>query len=310
MPPISFQTHWIQPSLEQQSIPYRTLFVVALPIGNVCDITLRALHILSQVDVIAAEDTRHTRPLLQEYGINPPQLISLHQHNERQQTEQLIALLKAGKRIALVSDAGTPGICDPGAKLVQAVQEAEISVSPIVGASALTAMLSIAGISHLTEKGLCFLGFLPTKTGELNQLFSFHALQKTPFVCFESPHRIMKTFALITKQFSDWEIVIAREMTKRFEDIQRLPVPHLNDWVTTRTHIQGEFVLTLIPPRPAPTLKDTPSTPPLPSQLQVDTHQLIQTLQERLPNSQVASCLAKLSNLPKSAWYTFLNEEG
>jgi 16S rRNA (cytidine1402-2'-O)-methyltransferase len=191
------------------------LYVVATPIGNLEDITLRALSVLREVDLIACEDTRRTRALLSHFDIHRA-VTSYFEHNKLARGETLLRTLKQGKSIALVTDAGTPGISDPGFLLVRAAREAGISVVPVPGPSAVIAALSAAGVP---ADRFVFEGFLPVKPGRrLHRLEALRALGMT-IVCYESPHRIAATLEAIGKTFGEIEIAVARELTKQFEEI-------------------------------------------------------------------------------------------
>lgn len=216
------------------------LFVVATPIGNLDDITLRAIATLKAVDLIAAEDTRQTKKLLTRHRISTP-LISFHQHSRQPKTDQLIHRLQAGEKIALVTDAGTPGISDPGGALVAAAHQANIPVVPIPGTSAITAILSVAGIN---SDSFLFLGFLPKKKGRAT-LFKELKNLAVPLVLFESPNRVLKTLVELHATLGERETIIGRELTKVHEEILRLPVSR------AITHFQshpprGEFVIVIV----------------------------------------------------------------
>lgn len=192
-----------------------TLFVVATPIGNLEDITLRALRILREVTIVAAEDTRRTTNLLRHYQISTP-LISLHEHNERRRSGAIIERLLAGDSVALVSDAGTPGISDPGAALVHTARAAGIRVDPIPGPSAVTAALSASG---LNLQRFAFAGFPPVRSKDRKLWFRWvQSLQETPVVCFEAPHRIRKTLSELRSVFVKRQIILVRELTKVHEE--------------------------------------------------------------------------------------------
>lgn len=218
-----------------------TLFVVATPIGNLEDITLRALRVLKEADVIVCEDTRHTLKLLNHFEIKK-QLISYHQHSKVQKIDQLIELLRSGKKLALVSDAGTPALSDPGGILVEKVLEAlgsEVSIVPIPGASALDAIISVAGIP--TDKFI-FLGFLPHKKGR-NALFTMIGESERTIIFYESPHRIIKTLTSLSEVLDDSRrIVVGRELTKKFETIYRGSIEEVSQALQDDT-IKGEFVV-------------------------------------------------------------------
>ena len=218
------------------------LYVVATPIGNLSDITLRGLGVLGAADTIAAEDTRNTRHLLQHHGISDARLLALHQHNERGAAEKVITLLQQGQSVALVTDAGTPAVSDPGAVLVEMVREAGFRVIPIPGASAAVSALSASGLS---APHFLFYGFLPNKSAA--RCSALQALAEHPYtlVFYEAPHRIMECTADLHKVFGDErEIVFAREITKLFESIHRCKLGVALDWLNSDPNNQrGEFVL-------------------------------------------------------------------
>ena len=218
-----------------------TLYVVATPIGNLGDITLRALETLKTVDVIAAEDTRHTAGLLSHFGI-VKKLIAVHEHNERQSAEKLLALLIAGENIALVTDAGTPGISDPGAVVVKIVREAGIKVVPIPGVSAVITALSAAGI---VENGFLFIGFLPASGAARRKVLDSLKTQTQTLVFYEAPHRIVESIVDMTNVLGlNRRITFARELTKTFETIFSCALNQAESWLTSDTNQQrGEFVL-------------------------------------------------------------------
>jgi 16S rRNA (cytidine1402-2'-O)-methyltransferase len=219
----------------------RTLYVVATPIGNLRDITLRALDVLGQVDVIAAEDTRVSGILMAHHGIRA-RLLSLNEHNERRRATEIISLLEAGKRVALVTDAGTPAISDPGAALVRAVRDAGLAVVPVPGASAVIAALSAAG---LEASPWLFFGFLPATAAARRT--ALEALVALPFalVFYEAPHRVRAALAALGAVLgASREVVIARELTKRFETIHRCTLGEASSWIEADADRErGEFVL-------------------------------------------------------------------
>jgi len=219
----------------------RTLYVVATPIGNLRDVTLRALDMLAQVDVVAAEDTRVSAVLLTHHGIRA-ELMSLNEHNEQRRAAQIVALLEAGKRVALVTDAGTPGISDPGARLVRAVRDAGFDVVPVPGPSAVATALSASGIE---AAHWMFCGFLPATAGARSRQIASLATIPCALVFYEAPHRIVATVeALAAGLGAQREIVIARELTKRFESIHRCPLGEAAAWIAEDSNRQrGEFVL-------------------------------------------------------------------
>jgi 16S rRNA (cytidine1402-2'-O)-methyltransferase len=228
---------------ESNGGPKATLYVVATPIGNLRDISLRALDVLKQADVIAAEDTRVTAKLLNHYGI-ANKLTALHEHNERRVVPQVLALLAAGKSVALVSDAGTPAISDPGAQLVTAAISAGYPVTPIPGANAAVAALSAAG---LVTPHFLFYGFLPAHAASRRRELA--GLRALPYalVFFEAPHRVNDCIGDLRAAFGDARrIVIARELTKLFETIHACPLGEAGGWLEANAdRRKGEFVLIL-----------------------------------------------------------------
>ena len=227
----------------QQSYPTATLYIVATPIGNVTDISVRALHILGMVDAVACEDTRNTGNLLTRFGLSRP-MIAAHQHNEREVADKLIHRLLAGERIALVSDAGTPGVSDPGARIVDAVRAAGLRVVPVPGASAAVTALSASG---LVNDQFYFVGFLPAKAKQretaLQQLLTVSATM----VFYEAPHRIFDCVEALAAVFQPQrQVVFARELTKLFEEIHRCPLADALAWVKADPHREkGEYVVLL-----------------------------------------------------------------
>lgn len=218
------------------------LYIVATPIGNLEDITMRALRILKEVDYIAAEDTRHSKILLDRYDIHKP-TISFHAWSDERKLAELINLLEEGKSIALISDAGTPGISDPGYVLIKAALEKHIEVVPIPGPSAFLTALSASG---LPTHQFLYLGFLPIKKGRQTLLASFKDEVRT-IVFYESPHRILKTLQEFSEKFSDRPVVIARELTKIHEEFFRGSVAQAYQHFQQKQP-KGEFVVLLGPP--------------------------------------------------------------
>jgi 16S rRNA (cytidine1402-2'-O)-methyltransferase len=208
-----------------------TLFVIATPIGNLEDLSFRALRTLKEVDVIAAEDTRRTAKLLAHYTVRKP-MVSLREHNERRETPKLIARLSAGESIALVSDAGTPGISDPGQHLVRAAREADIRVTPIPGPSAVMAALSATGIA---ADRFIFLGFMPRSGSERSEWLHLIASSEMPVVFFEAPHRVRRTIAELRQLLVKRPIYIHREISKIHEEYIERPNIEINQ--------SGEFVV-------------------------------------------------------------------
>ncbi len=226
---------------QAQQYPAAALYVVATPIGNTADITLRALHVLGLVDRIAAEDTRNTGQLLSRYGISKP-LLAVHEHNEREAAQRVIEHLRAGERVAYVSDAGTPGISDPGAKLVDAVRAAGFAVVPLPGASALATALSVAGDWAGT---FTFLGFLPTKAKQRTSALQSLASHSHAMVFYEAPHRVVETVQALADAFGgERRLLIARELTKLHEAVHCCTLAEGPAWLAADPNRQrGEFVL-------------------------------------------------------------------
>ncbi|MGE5526075.1 MAG: 16S rRNA (cytidine(1402)-2'-O)-methyltransferase [Rhodospirillaceae bacterium] len=218
-----------------------TLYVVATPIGNLGDVTLRALDVLKTVDVIAAEDTRITTRLLDHYGIHR-KLIALHEHNERRRVEQVLGLLSTGASIALVTDAGTPAISDPGVHVVAAVREAGYAVVPVPGANAAIAALSASG---LPVTHFLFYGFLPARRGERAKALQGLRAAPYPLVFYEAPHRIVESTRDMCEAFGrDRSVILARELTKRFETIHACTLGTAGEWLEGDPHrVLGEFVV-------------------------------------------------------------------
>lgn len=225
-----------------QHHPIGALYVVATPIGNLADISLRALHVLELADAIACEDTRHTQGLLKLYGIHKP-LLAVHEHNEAEAAVQVVERLQAGQRVAYVSDAGTPAVSDPGARLVAAAQAAGLKVVPLPGASSVTAALSVAGLAG--DGGFVFAGFLPAKAGEREQAVQQLAQERRAVVLLEAPHRI-EALAQALATLGQRPVTVGRELTKQFEDIATLPACGLSAWLAADSHrSRGEFALVL-----------------------------------------------------------------
>jgi len=217
------------------------LYIVATPIGNLEDITLRALRILKEVDYIAAEDTRHTQILLKKYEIST-HAISYHSHSSQNKIDQIVDMLKEGKKIALVSDAGTPGISDPAYSLITKAIKEGIKIVPIPGASSLLAALNMSGLPM--DKFL-YLGFLPVKKGR-QTLFKAIQEETRTLVIFESPHRILKTLNQLLEYLGDRQISICREITKIYEEALRMPISEAIEHFSNKK-AKGEFVLVVAP---------------------------------------------------------------
>jgi 16S rRNA (cytidine1402-2'-O)-methyltransferase len=231
-------------ALARQHNPVAALYVVATPIGNVCDISLRALSILQLADAVAAEDTRVAGGLLTRYGLHKP-LLACDAHRESAAVEPVLARLAKGERVALVTDAGTPAVSDPGAHLVAAVRAAGYTVVPVPGASSVAAAVSASG---LVAGSFTFFGFLPNKGAARTEVLQAITASPHAAVFFEAPHRIADCLAWLAQNESDRPLTIARELTKQFEEITTLPCADAPAWLTASAHRgKGEFVLILAP---------------------------------------------------------------
>jgi 16S rRNA (cytidine1402-2'-O)-methyltransferase len=266
-----------------------TLHIVATPIGNLRDISLRALDVLRTVDLIAAEDTRASQTLLAAHGIRA-RLFALHEHNEAAAATRLVEALRAGKSVAYISDAGTPGISDPGARLVSAARAAGLPVSPIPGASAVTATLSVAGM----EAPWLFVGFLPARSAARREALRDLAALPCALVLYEAPHRIEECIGdLLEILGGERELLIARELTKRFEQVLRCPLASAPAWLAAdEHHRRGEFVLVVSPPARAAGSEDDG-----------EARRILRILLEELPVRQAAHLAARLSGARKNALY-------
>ncbi|TMH28735.1 MAG: 16S rRNA (cytidine(1402)-2'-O)-methyltransferase [Betaproteobacteria bacterium] len=264
-----------------------TLYVVATPIGNLADASPRAVDTLRAADLIACEDTRTSRTLLARHGINA-RTVALHEHNERTAAPKLIDALRQGKNVALISDAGTPALADPGAWLVAQAHRAGIPVRPIPGPSAAAAALSAAGFA---ASRFLFAGFLPPSAAARRKALEALDLP-LPVVLYEAPHRVRETLADLLARFGpEREIAIARELTKKFEEVARLPLGAALDWLDERPEReQGEFVLVLAPG------EERPATA-------MDAQRVLAVLLETLPPSEAAKLAARITGVPKSALY-------
>ena len=245
-----------------------TLYVCATPIGNMDDITLRVLRVLSEVDLIAAEDTRHTGKLLRHHGIDTP-MISYHDHNETGRAEELVGRLIAGERVALVSDAGTPAISDPGYALVKGTIDAGIDVVALPGASAfLTALVA----SGLPPHPFYFGGFLPRKGQERRRLFQTLASLEATLIFYEAPHRIVSTLKDVAAVFPGRDVAVARELTKKHEEIVRGVAEDVCQRIA-QSPPRGEFVLVIAPATAS-------------ERQEVSTAQIVQMLEESLKSGK------------------------
>jgi 16S rRNA (cytidine1402-2'-O)-methyltransferase len=215
------------------------VYLVATPIGNLEDITLRALRTLREADVIACEDTRRTRKLLTHYEIQKP-LVSCHEHNEQQRALEFVGRVKSGASVALVSDAGLPGISDPGYRVVQAAIEADIRVIPIPGPSAVDTAVVASG---LPTDSFLFYGFLPSKSSQRVKALEALVSEKSTLVFYEAPHRLLRTLDDARTVFGDRSAVVARELTKAYEEFLRGTLSELHAVLAARDSVKGEIVL-------------------------------------------------------------------
>jgi len=270
-----------------QHYPQGALYVVATPIGNLADITLRALHVLQLVDAIACEDTRHTQALLRAYGIDK-KAIAVHQHNEVEAAAHVIARLQAGERVAYASDAGTPAVSDPGARLAAAVRDAGLRVIPLPGASSVTAALSVAGA--VDEHGaFVFAGFLPAKAGERDEAVRAIAGEARAVVLLEAPHRI-EALAKALTPLAGRNVTVARELTKQFEQVAAVECGSLSSWLAAdEQRTRGEFVLVVHP------------------QAQVSSNEeglrVLALLLEELPVKSAVKLAAEITGAPRNELY-------
>jgi len=264
-----------------------TLYVVATPIGNLADASPRALEVLRAADLVACEDTRTTRTLLARHGIERATL-ALHAHNERTATAKLLAALRQGSSVALVTDAGTPGVSDPGALLVEGAHRERLRVVPVPGPSAAIAAYCAAGFA---ADRFLFVGFLPARPAARRK--ALEALDLPwPVILYEAPHRVLEAVQDLAARFGgEREIVIARELTKKFEEVARLPLAQAAAWLTAGAHRQqGEFVLVLGAGAVAAPALD-------------EGERVLDILLESLPASEAAKLAARITDAPRNALY-------
>jgi 16S rRNA (cytidine1402-2'-O)-methyltransferase len=272
--------------VQEQEMPAGALYVVGLPIGNAADISLRALWLLSRVDAIAAEDTRVTRPLLARFGIDTP-LLAVHQHNEQEAAPHLVARLARGERIALVTDAGTPGVSDPGSRIVRAVLDAGLRVVPVPGASSAVAAVSAAGLAGGPFR---FEGFLPTGAVERERRLRALAADGGPFVLFEAPHRVRELLALLTAVLApERRVVLARELTKKFETIE---AHRADELAALAAEERGEYVVLVDAAEAA-----------VAAAIDAATRRWIEALVQEVAPARAAAVAARASGLPRDALY-------
>lgn len=275
-----------------------TLYVVATPIGNLQDLTPRALDVLKSVSLIAAEDTRHSARLLQHFGVSTP-TTACHDHNERDKSQRLVERLLQGEDLALISDAGTPLISDPGYHLVRQAREAGVRVSPVPGACALIAALSAAG---LPSDRFRFEGFLPAKAHGRRQRIEALAGESRTWMLYEAPHRLLECLEdLLELLGGERQVVLARELTKTFETIKGAPLKELVEWVRADTDQQrGECVLVV---EGAPQQTDD-------GELDPAAERVLDILLEELPVKQASALAARITGLKKNRLYQLALDKG
>ena len=276
-----------------QQYPAATLYLVATPIGNLADLSLRAIHLLGLADALACEDTRQGAQLLRHLGLHKP-LIALHQHNEREASGQVLARLAAGERVAYASDAGTPAISDPGAVLVQQVAAAGYRVLPLPGPSSAVTALSVAGDTAATA--FAFAGFLPTKGGERRTaLQGLLAVDSQSQVVFEAPHRIEDLIALLAELAPARRVTVCRELTKQFETVHTAEAATLPAWLAADAQrLRGEFVLVLHARAPVVMADDA---------LPAEAQRVLALLAAELPLKQAVALAAQISGAPRNRLY-------
>ena len=296
--------HSINESLRHQDLPDSCLYVVSTPIGNMADITFRAAYVLGEVDGIACEDTRHTLHLLNFLGIQKP-LIAIHDHNEVTAAQKLLTLISQGQKWAYVSDAGTPGISDPGAKLVNIMVQAGMRVIPIPGVSAVSTVLSVSGITTIHSEGrFQFFGFLPTKGRERKALLQKIYTSPLSSVFFESPQRVKESLSEIGLALlnEDRTILIGRELTKKFETIHYVPSSQLLDWLKSDHLLKGEFCIIVEGYHPIANNSDEPT------EGSINPQHLAKILSQHLGSRQVAEVLSQTGLLSKNQAYSLALE--
>lgn len=276
----------------RQDYPQGTLYMVATPIGNLADIGLRALHVLGLVDTVACEDTRHTASLLTSYGLHKP-LLAVHEHNEAEAAQAVVQRLRDGQRVAYVSDAGTPGVSDPGARLVDAVTAAGLRCVPVPGPSSVTALLSVAG--HTGWDGrFVFMGFLSPKASERQREVQAIAADARACVLLEAPHRI-EALARDLATLGERQVTVGRELTKQFEEVARVSAGELPGWLGTNANrTRGEFVLVVHPQAQAASAE---------GELDAATLRALDLLLAELPLKSAVKLCAELTGAPRNAVY-------
>jgi 16S rRNA (cytidine1402-2'-O)-methyltransferase len=279
-----------------QQYPSGALYVVGTPIGNLADITLRAIQVLSLVDVVACEDTRMTQRVLGHLGLSK-RLIAVHEHNENEAAQGVLTLLQSGQRVAYVSDAGTPGVSDPGARLVRAVSAQGVRVIPIPGVSASTAAISVAGDAGTS--GFAFQGFLPPKGSARREALQGLRAATQAVVLFESPHRVLDLAKELAELDPQRTITVGRELTKQFEDVQTLPVTALPEWLAGEHRQRGEFALVWH----APVSNDNDTEA---SELSDAVQQILLALVSHGSVKEAAALTAAVTGLPRNRLYQWV----
>ena len=275
-----------------QNYPQGALYVVATPIGNLADISLRALHVLDLCDTLACEDTRHSQQLLRAYGIDKSSShwLAVHQHNEAEAAQEVIRRLQAGQRVAYVSDAGTPAVSDPGARLAWQVQMAGLRVMPLPGASSVTTLLSACGTPAPDTAGFVFVGFLPSKAAERDAAVQTLQAELRTQVLLEAPHRI-EALAKSMCALGQRGVTVGRELTKQFEEIATLAAEDLSDWFAANPQrTRGEFALVVHAQSGA-------------AAAPTDHDHLLTTLMKEVPLKTAVKLAAELSGDAKNALY-------
>jgi 16S rRNA (cytidine1402-2'-O)-methyltransferase len=273
-----------------QQYPAGTLYVVATPIGNLADITLRAVHVLALVDAVACEDTRHSAGLLRQLGLHKP-LLALHEHNEHEAAQAVLARLARGERVAYCSDAGTPAVSDPGAVLVAAVQAAGLRCVPIPGASSAVAALSVAG--DTATGAIRFVGFIAARGAERRRAVEQLALCPDTQVLFEAPHRIGDLADALAQACGERRLSVCRELTKQFETVLAMPCAALPAWLAEDPNrVRGEFVVVLHAAQAAQADTEVPAH-----------DRVLRVLLAELPLKQAVALAGELTGAPRNALY-------
>ena len=279
-----------QAAAGMQQYPAGALYIVATPIGNLADMSLRAIHVLSLVDAVACEDTRHSAPLLRHLGLDKP-LLAVHEHNEREAAGDVLARLARGERVAYISDAGTPAVSDPGAALVAAAQAEGYRCIPLPGASSALAALSVAG--DVVGAGFVFTGFLPTRGAERAQALKALAMRDDTQVLFEAPHRIESLLQGLAEACPARSVTLCRELTKQFETVSTMLASELPAWLAADPNrSRGEFVLVVHALKPVAADDGAASH-----------DATLRTLLAELPLKQAVALAAELTGAARNALY-------